>query len=91
MSKKAVIFDLDGVIVSTDEYHYLSWKRLADEAGIDFDRKINEKLRGVSRMESLAIILRNAKWTTSLTRWPMATRFKRANPTRKFFCWRPEN
>jgi beta-phosphoglucomutase len=62
MSKKAVIFDLDGVIVSTDEYHYQAWKRMADEEGIYFDRKINENLRGVSRMESLAIILqRSAK------------------------------
>ncbi len=54
---KAVIFDLDGVIVSTDEYHYLAWKRLADEAGLYFDREINSALRGVSRLESLNIIL----------------------------------
>lgn len=60
MSKKAVIFDLDGVIVSTDEYHYQAWKRMADEEGIYFDRQINERLRGVSRMESLAIILERA-------------------------------
>lgn len=56
----AVIFDLDGVIVSTDEFHYLGWKRLADEEGIPFDRSINERLRGVSRMESLEIILEKA-------------------------------
>lgn len=61
MSKKAVIFDLDGVIVSTDEYHYQAWKRMADEEGIYFDREINEDLRGVSRMESLAIILRRSE------------------------------
>lgn len=54
---KAVIFDLDGVIVSTDEYHYLAWKRLADETGLYFDREINAKLRGVSRLDSLNIIL----------------------------------
>jgi beta-phosphoglucomutase len=54
---KAVIFDLDGVIVSTDEFHYQGWQRLADEEGICFDRKINERLRGVSRLESLEIIL----------------------------------
>ncbi len=53
----AVIFDLDGVIVSTDEYHFQAWKRLADEEGIPFTRADNERLRGVSRMESLAIIL----------------------------------
>ena len=57
MDVKAVIFDLDGVLVSTDEFHYLAWKELADEIGIPFDRNINERLRGVSRMESLEIIL----------------------------------
>jgi beta-phosphoglucomutase len=57
---KAVIFDLDGVIVSTDEFHYQGWQRLADEEGIYFDRKINERLRGVSRFESLEIILEKA-------------------------------
>jgi beta-phosphoglucomutase len=54
---KAVIFDLDGVIVTTDDCHYRAWKRLADEEGIHFDRALNERLRGVSRMESLAIVL----------------------------------
>lgn len=54
---KAVIFDLDGVIVSTDEFHFRAWKQLADEEGIPFDRHDNERLRGVSRMESLEIIL----------------------------------
>lgn len=60
---QSVIFDLDGVIVSTDEYHYLGWQRLADELGIPFDRHINERLRGVSRMESLEIILEKATQT----------------------------
>lgn len=54
---KAIIFDLDGVICSTDEYHYKAWKQLADKMNIPFDRKINERLRGVSRMQSLEIIL----------------------------------
>jgi len=54
---EAVIFDLDGVIVSTDHYHYLAWKRMADEEGIPFDHHVNHRLRGVSRMESLEIIL----------------------------------
>ena len=54
---KAIIFDLDGVICSTDHYHYLAWKSLADDLNIPFDEKDNEKLRGVSRMESLDIIL----------------------------------
>lgn len=57
MTIKAVIFDLDGVIVTTDNYHYEAWKQLADEENIYFDRDINERLRGVSRMESLNIIL----------------------------------
>ena len=56
-----IIFDLDGVIVSTDNCHYLAWKRMADEEGIPFDRTVNERLRGVSRMESLAIILEKAR------------------------------
>ncbi len=60
MATKAVIFDLDGVIVSTDEYHYQAWKQLADEEGIVFDRTINERLRGVSRMVSLDILLENS-------------------------------
>lgn len=58
---KAIIFDLDGVIVSTDECHYEAWKMLSDEEGIYFDREINQRLRGVSRMESLEIVLERAK------------------------------
>ena len=57
MNFKAIIFDLDGVICSTDEYHYRAWKRMADGMHIPFDRTINNRLRGVSRMESLEIIL----------------------------------
>ncbi len=57
MSIEAIIFDLDGVIVSTDEFHYQAWKRLADEEGIYFDKDINQRLRGVSRMQSLEILL----------------------------------
>lgn len=53
----AIIFDLDGVICSTDKYHYTAWKKLADNLGIYFDESINNRLRGVSRMESLEIIL----------------------------------
>lgn len=54
---KAVVFDLDGVIVSTDLFHYKSWKSIADREGIPFDHEINNRLRGVSRKESLEIIL----------------------------------
>lgn len=54
---QAVIFDLDGVLTDTSEFHYLSWKKLADEEGIPFDREANEALRGVSRGESLRRLL----------------------------------
>ena len=56
----AIIFDLDGVICFTDKYHYQAWKELADREGIYFDEKINDRLRGVSRMQSLDIILERA-------------------------------
>jgi beta-phosphoglucomutase len=54
---QAVIFDLDGVLTDTAEYHYRGWQRLADEEGIPFDRAKNEALRGVSRTESLLLLL----------------------------------
>ena len=57
MRYKGIIFDLDGVICSTDEYHYMAWKALADRLGIPFDRERNNLLRGVSRMASLEIVL----------------------------------
>lgn len=57
MKYEGVIFDLDGVICHTDEYHYQAWKVLADKLGIYFDREINNRLRGVSRMASLEIVL----------------------------------
>jgi beta-phosphoglucomutase len=54
---KAVFFDLDGVLVSTDEYHYRSWVKLSDEEGFDFfDHEFNHKFRGVARMECIEII-----------------------------------
>lgn len=55
---RAFIFDLDGVITDTAEFHYLSWKRLTDEEGIPFTREDNDRLRGVSRRESLNRILK---------------------------------
>ncbi len=54
---KACIFDLDGVIVDTAKYHYMAWKKLADQLKIPFNEKDNERLKGVSRMKSLEIIL----------------------------------
>lgn len=56
---KAIIFDLDGVLTNTSEYHYRAWKRLADELNIKFNREINERLRGIPRKESFEIILGN--------------------------------
>ncbi|MEX2550770.1 MAG: beta-phosphoglucomutase [Nitriliruptoraceae bacterium] len=56
-SRRAVIFDLDGVLTETAEYHYLGWQRLADEEGLPFDREANEALRGLSRVESLKALL----------------------------------
>ena len=55
---KLVIFDLDGVIVTTDKYHYMAWKKLSDSNGWAFDEEVNHLLRGVSRKESLEIILK---------------------------------
>ena len=52
-----IIFDLDGVIVHTDKFHYQAWKKLADRIGVEFDETINNRLRGVSRLASLDIIL----------------------------------
>lgn len=61
MEKKAIIFDLDGVIISTDELHFLAWKKIADDEKIPFDKDDNDALRGVSRMDSLELILRKSK------------------------------
>ena len=60
MKYQGIIFDLDGVLCSTDEYHYRAWKALADRLNIPFDRERNNLLRGVSRMQSLDIILEKA-------------------------------
>jgi len=65
MKYKGIIFDLDGVICFTDKLHYKAWKQTADKIGVDFDEEINNKLRGVSRMASLDIILQNSKKTYS--------------------------
>lgn len=67
MKFKGIIFDLDGVICYTDEYHYQAWKAMADSIGVYFDREINNRLRGVSRMDSLDIILERYNGTLSRT------------------------
>ncbi|MEG2014498.1 MAG: HAD hydrolase-like protein, partial [Clostridia bacterium] len=60
MNYSGIIFDLDGVLVRTDKFHYSAWKRVAEERGIYFDRIINKRLLGLGRMESLEIILEKA-------------------------------
>lgn len=65
MKVSACIFDLDGVVVDTAKYHYLAWKRLAAEHGFDFTEHDNERLKGVSRMASLEILLEIGKKSAS--------------------------
>ena len=60
---KGFIFDLDGVLTDTAEYHYRGWKRLADELGIAFSRADNESLRGIPRRESLMLILKEHEFS----------------------------
>ena len=62
---KAVIFDLDGVLVHTDRFHYRAWKQLADELAIPFDEACNQRLRGISRMDSLEYILKDSNQSYS--------------------------
>lgn len=57
MRYQAVIFDLDGVICHTDEFHYIAWKVIADELSIPFNRKLNDRMRGIDRMASLEVLL----------------------------------
>ena len=76
---KACLFDLDGVIVDTAIYHYKAWRRMANELGFDFTEHQNEQLKGVSRMESLELILgwggvtlsdeEKNKWATQKNEW----------------------
>lgn len=62
---KGAIFDLDGVIVDTAKYHYIAWKKLASELGFEFTKANNERLKGVSRMRSLEILLEIGKINAS--------------------------
>jgi beta-phosphoglucomutase len=65
MTKKAFIFDLDGVIVDTAKYHFLAWEKLANQLGINFTHEHNEELKGVSRVRSLDLILALGNITAS--------------------------
>jgi beta-phosphoglucomutase len=77
---RAVIFDLDGVLTNTAECHYLAWKRLTDEMGWPFDRTVNERLKGVSRLESLDIVLEH-----SGVELPTAEKVSLANRKNEYF------
>lgn len=61
MKYQGIIFDLDGVLCSTDRYHYIAWKQMADRIGVPFDETVNQRLRGISRKESLNIILEKSE------------------------------
>ena len=74
MEIKACLFDLDGVVVDTARYHYLAWKKIADDLGFSFSEHDNERLKGVSRMESLDILLEIGKIKVDLkTKEELAT------------------
>jgi len=62
---ECILFDLDGVLTDTSKLHYQAWKKLADEIGIYFDESINQRLKGVSRKESLEIILESSEYSYS--------------------------
>lgn len=64
---KGLLFDLDGVIVDTAGYHYIAWKKLANEIGIQFDEEFNQSLKGISRIESLERILVHGNKQDSFT------------------------
>ena len=57
MKYRAIIFDLDGVLCHTDKYHFMAWQELADELGLPFSESVNDRMRGISRMESLDVLL----------------------------------
>lgn len=67
MRYQGVLFDLDGVLCSTDRFHYAAWQQTAREAGAPFDEAVNQRLRGVGRMESLEIILAGSARTFTET------------------------
>ncbi|WP_373742114.1 beta-phosphoglucomutase [Neisseria sp.] len=79
MTFQAVLFDLDGVITDTAEYHYRAWKKLAEEIGISIDRKFNETLKGVSREDSLKRILAHGGKTVGNEEFAALTKRKNDN------------
>ena len=92
MGMCGIIFDLDGVLCYTDHYHYLAWKALADRLSLPFDEQVNNRLRGVSRMESLEIILSlGSKTYSQEEKEQMAVRLLSRNLIRKCSGWRRGN
>lgn len=79
---KAFIYDLDGVITDTAEFHFLAWKKLAEELGISLDRQFNEQLKGISRMESLELIL---QLNASLLKMSNEEKVRLANKKNEFY------
>lgn len=76
---KGVLFDLDGVITDTAEYHYHAWKKLGEEIGISIDRSFNEQLKGVSREDSLSLMLRYGNKENDFTAEEFAELAQRKN------------
>ncbi|OHZ52607.1 beta-phosphoglucomutase, partial [Neisseria gonorrhoeae] len=91
MTFTAVLFDLDGVITDTAEYHYLAWKKLAEELGIGIDRKFNEQLKGVSRDDSLKRILAHGGKTVGETEFAELTCRKNDNYLEMIQAVKPED
>ena len=92
MGMCGIIFDLDGVLCYTDHYHYLAWKAVADRLSLPFDEQVNNRLRGVSRMESLEIILSlGSKTYSKEEKEQMAVRLPSRNLIRKCSGWRRGN
>lgn len=79
----AVIFDLDGVITDTAEYHFLAWKALADQLDIKIDREFNENLKGVSRLDSLELILKHGNRQND---FPLEEKKTLANQKNELYC-----
>lgn len=76
---KGVLFDLDGVITDTAEFHYRAWKKLGDEIGIPLDRSFNEQLKGVSREDSLTLLLAHGKKEEQFSKTEFLELAKRKN------------
>lgn len=91
MTFTAVLFDLDGVITDTAEYHYRAWKKLAEELGISIDRKFNEQLKGVSRDDSLKRILAHGGKTVGEAEFAELTHRKNDNYVEMIQAVKPED